>query len=118
VDIPSHDVALLDMAISEFDKAICIDPGCEEAYSLRGLARFAKGHAVGGEGKLAKEEYLRALADYSRAVELAPDKSENYQMRDAISAAIQSCTASAVSDFKDDGATDHADKGQKVLETR
>jgi len=56
-------------AISDFSKAIELDPASADAYNGRGLV-----HAADGDD-------IRAIADYSKAIDLAPDYAEAYRNR-------------------------------------
>jgi tetratricopeptide (TPR) repeat protein len=56
-------------ALSDFDKAIAVDPNYARAYHLRGLA----------QEKLGKHE--AALADFDRSIELDPEYGAGYYSR-------------------------------------
>ena len=58
-----------DEAISEFSKAIEINPHYAEAYNSRGIAHDSK------------DQIDEAIADYSKAIESNPDMAEAYMNR-------------------------------------
>jgi tetratricopeptide (TPR) repeat protein len=71
IDIITEGVAYLekgqyDRAVSQFSKAVKVDPGYVDAYYNRGLAYYSKG------------EYDRAISDYTRAIELFPQDFDAY----------------------------------------
>ena len=55
-----------DRAVSQFNRAVKIDPGYADAYYNRGLAFYRKG------------EYDRAISDYTKAIELFPRDFDAY----------------------------------------
>jgi tetratricopeptide (TPR) repeat protein len=90
-------------AISEFNKAIEVEPTYKEAFLRRGYANHAqKGYdeAISdytkvleidpeeaaayynrGNAYLEKAEYDRAISDYTRAIEIAPNQAQTYYHR-------------------------------------
>ena len=60
---------LYEQAITEFNKAIELDPEYAEAYNNRGNAYWNKGN------------FDRAIADYDKAIELDPEYAEAYSNR-------------------------------------
>ena len=56
-------------AVSDFDRALAIDPDYARGYHLRGLAREVQGDDDG------------ALEDFNRAIELAPEYGAAYNSR-------------------------------------
>jgi tetratricopeptide (TPR) repeat protein len=60
---------LYDQAVSDFTRAIEINPEHAEAYSNRGVAYVKKG------------DYDRAISDYNKALEIDPDYAQAYSNR-------------------------------------
>ncbi len=100
------DKSKYDLAISDFDKAIEIDPKYAEAYNNRGNAYRGKGEydrAISdfnkaieinpgyagaylnrGVAYFAKGEYDRAISDYNKAIEINPQYAIAYVNRGAV----------------------------------
>ena len=75
-----------EQAISEFDKAIELDPDYAEAYSNRGIAYGSQG------------DFDSAMTDFNKAIELDPESAEAYSNR-GIAYGGQGDFDSAMTDF-------------------
>jgi lipoprotein NlpI len=77
----------LEGAITDFNRAIELDPKRTNAYNNRGLARAAKGDVEG------------AIADYNHAIELDPKSAFAYAARGDVNALVRNWTE-ALADYR------------------
>lgn len=70
-------------AIADFDRAIELDPGCAEAYHMRGLAYHLQGLGYIGIALVESNplDIEQAIRDYDRAIELDPGMTTAYHDR-------------------------------------
>jgi tetratricopeptide (TPR) repeat protein len=74
-------------AISNYDRAIELNPACSGYYCNRGQSKFELG------------ETSAALADYNRAIQLDPKNAQAYLNRGTLKACAQTNLTDAVADF-------------------
>ena len=99
----AHDEKDYDKAISDYSKAIELNPNFVEAYSNRGVAfaykkdydkaildyskaielnpEYAKAYSNRGNAFAYKKDYDKAISDYNKAIELNPEDAEAYNNR-------------------------------------
>ena len=82
-----YELGLYHEAISDYDKAIRLNPGDAFAYLTRGLA------------KAALKQYTAAIADYDTAIRLKPDYALAYRNRGAAKANLMKQYAAAIVDY-------------------
>ena len=113
-----YDLGLYDAAISDYDKAIRLDPDFAYAYYWRGEAKrnleqyaaaivdytqairldpdFAYAYYWRGEAKANLEQYAAAIVDYTQAIRLDPDDAYAYKNRGLAKANLEQYAAAIV----------------------